>query len=412
MPDQNLSNDQNQNPVPGSTSNPPPPTNPSPTPRPNLTTEEVPATQTPPPIIPETTDVPPPPADAPGSGLTDTAVSPTTNIQPATPGFDLPPIVGAPPKKKFGGKKVISTILGLLLLIGGIGAGVTLVKQQQDIREQAAGDVCSGITNANACNGKCVGGTVCRWASSSRECKKTETKCTPPPASTTTTTTTTTVGGINEACHRGGSADPNSEDRDATFDGKCKVAICPNGDTDNDGTCSVNKDTGFRYGGTVDCSQGNAALQGQCGQVDPVGTDGTYCKTDSNKGAYAINLTDCGAAPKTTEPPSKPTAPPVSASAQCLNVKAYSESDVLLTTDELKALKAGDKVRFAVGGTATGVAATFDKAKFKINTAAYVEVTTKNASNEYYYELTIPDGTNSFNIKAAIHHTTLGWSPE
>ena len=99
--------------------------------------------------------------------------------------------------------------------------------------------------------------------------------------------------------------------------------------------------------------------------------------------------------------------------AQCSNVKAYKGDDTftLLTTDELKALKAGDKVRFAVAGTATGGTGSFDKAKFKINSTDSGEVTTKKpSSEEFYYEFTIPDGTTSFNITAQIHHTTLGWS--
>src|SRR3990167_9200844 len=149
MPDQNLPIDPDQNPVQGNTPNDPT------APRPVLTTEEVPATTTPPPqdptqpaagantstppppTIPEETDVPPPP----GPGPTD-AVIPSTPTEPkpadTSPSFDLPPITGSPPRKKFGGKRVSSTILGLLLLVGGVGVGVTLVRKQQDIREKAA----------------------------------------------------------------------------------------------------------------------------------------------------------------------------------------------------------------------------------------------------------------------------------
>jgi len=35
-------------------------------------------------------------------------------------------------------KKILVTILGLLLLIGGVAAGVFLIQQQQEIREKAA----------------------------------------------------------------------------------------------------------------------------------------------------------------------------------------------------------------------------------------------------------------------------------
>jgi len=65
----------------------------------------------------------------------------TTNSGSAAPSDDinLPPVVmGTTPKKKFAGGRVIATILGLLLLVGGLGAGTYLVKQNQDIREKAA----------------------------------------------------------------------------------------------------------------------------------------------------------------------------------------------------------------------------------------------------------------------------------
>lgn len=56
----------------------------------------------------------------------------------SAPSFDIPPVVTPPekPKAKLGGK-VIATILGILLLVGGIGVGLYLVGQQQDIRKRA-----------------------------------------------------------------------------------------------------------------------------------------------------------------------------------------------------------------------------------------------------------------------------------
>jgi uncharacterized protein HemX len=46
-------------------------------------------------------------------------------------------VTGAP-KKKFGTGKIIATILGLFLLIGGIGGGVLLTQQNQNVSEKAA----------------------------------------------------------------------------------------------------------------------------------------------------------------------------------------------------------------------------------------------------------------------------------
>jgi hypothetical protein len=61
----------------------------------------------------------------------------------SAPSFDIPPVITPPekPKAKLGGK-VIATILGILLLVGGIGAGLYLVGQQQDLNKRASTDEC------------------------------------------------------------------------------------------------------------------------------------------------------------------------------------------------------------------------------------------------------------------------------
>jgi hypothetical protein len=69
----------------------------------------------------------------------------------------------ASPKKKFGGGKIIATILGLVLLVGGVGAGVVLTQQQQLFQPKAAGS-CTCDVNADPSgyatySGTCVGAT-------------------------------------------------------------------------------------------------------------------------------------------------------------------------------------------------------------------------------------------------------------
>ena len=65
--------------------------------------------------------------------------------------INLPPVViGTTPKKKFGSGKVIATILGLFLLVGGLGTGTYLVQQNQNIEERAG-----------SCGGGCGPGYVC-----------------------------------------------------------------------------------------------------------------------------------------------------------------------------------------------------------------------------------------------------------
>ncbi|HLD92325.1 MAG TPA: hypothetical protein VI795_02915 [Patescibacteria group bacterium] len=65
----------------------------------------------------------------------------STSTGSAAPSNDIstPQIIGTTaPKKKFAGGKVIATILGLFLLVGGVGAGVFLTGQNQNISEKAA----------------------------------------------------------------------------------------------------------------------------------------------------------------------------------------------------------------------------------------------------------------------------------
>jgi hypothetical protein len=95
--------------------------------------------------------------------------------------------------------------------------------------------------------------------------------------------------------------------------------------------------------------------------------------------------------------------------AQCLNIRAFDTDWTELTVAQLAQLKAGNKVRFVVGGTASG--GSFDKAKFKINGVERPEVTGKRPnSQEYFDEYTMPAGVTTFTINAQIHHSSLGWS--
>lgn len=70
-----------------------------------------------------------------------TPVSPVSNpISPNTnpPNTEVTTVVTSPhAPQKYGGKKIIATIFGLLLVIGGVGAGVVLVQRQQNVSEKA-----------------------------------------------------------------------------------------------------------------------------------------------------------------------------------------------------------------------------------------------------------------------------------
>lgn len=108
--------------------------------------------------------------------------SPASSTGSAAPANDvidsvMPAVVTNSNKKKFAGGKIIATILGLFLLVGGVGAGVYLTSQNQDIRELAgtlvtpteqqgtpvtcSTDADCGSDYTGCSNGICVGGTGC-----------------------------------------------------------------------------------------------------------------------------------------------------------------------------------------------------------------------------------------------------------
>lgn len=205
------------------------PTDSNPTPAPVDPVSEPTQMPEPPADIP-TTDVPPfPPEPAPIEG----AVPADTSSGSAAPSFDIPPVVTPPGKPKKGGRKVIATILGLLVLVGGLGAGVILVRQQQDIRERAAGPgqacTASGVsgtcTTASSCNavyrgagsGGCtsVAGTVygcCTGPRCYQECIQignTPSECRNYPSCSPATTAPTTAPTQAPACIGAGQCLPS-----------------------------------------------------------------------------------------------------------------------------------------------------------------------------------------------------------
>jgi hypothetical protein len=135
------------------------------------------------PVIPtflgtENVDVPPPPIIQSGeSKKRDTSTTPTvpatqtsteaqgtkteaveSHKQNTQPMINIPPVVtasaGAKSTKKFKGfisKKLVATILGLLVLIGGVGAGVILTQQSQEIKEKASTQEVCSLESSGGC---------------------------------------------------------------------------------------------------------------------------------------------------------------------------------------------------------------------------------------------------------------------
>jgi hypothetical protein len=64
---------------------------------------------------------------------------PMVEETPPVPTTEIPAMVTAPPSKPhMSGGKIFASVLGLLLLVGGVGAGVFLTSQNQDVRNRAA----------------------------------------------------------------------------------------------------------------------------------------------------------------------------------------------------------------------------------------------------------------------------------
>lgn len=354
--------------------------------------------------------------------------------------FNLPPVI-TPPQKKGATGKTIATILGILFLVGAVGAGVYLVQQQQTLREKAQESCPPGkIDETGACNPACCGadsecpsGQACNipngYCNSGKSCNA------------------STGGGFHQAC------DPNGS-------GQCINQPCPNNASSCANTCNSNSDcstagaspppspaaggncpndpsksivkyvkftcpngciqtteqgvTAWRcYDNRVD-SNSPLSLDGACGQVDALSgtSDANFCGYTE----YSCDQARCQGGTTTT------------IEGQCSDVKAYTVSGeptsptsrwTLMSTSSLGNLKAGDTVYFAVSGGATNdsTGEGYDRAKFVINNAPS-EVTTERPresgrvplAKEFYIRYVIPANATSFTIKAQIHHPTLGWS--
>lgn len=421
------------------------------------------STEPPPPPAMDSSDLPPaPPIVEPAP-----ETPPVADVGGAAPTFDISSSISGtpPPKKKFGGRRFVATILGLLVLVGGLGAGIILVQQQQDIRERAS------IPSDGGGGG---GGTPTLTPTATRVPTPRPTSTatpTPPPANAcvsaggqcyTAPNCTFAVGrppvnggsgcgNVNQVCcQKGGVITPTPT----------SSQLCPK-------SCIASPKSNCKPGSFYP-NESQSLAYGDCGGIgsneyccDPVGgatptptsTSGVnicalsqrdpnsqgYCDrsapntpncTDKAEGSSCTIVAQCGGGTGTcvvinqggansecqcqkgrvTTPVPTLTPPPGGGVvAQCLNIRAFDTNWTELTTAQLSQLKAGDKVRFAVGGTASG--GSFDKAKFKINGVERAEVTGKKPdSQEFFDEYTLPAGVTTFTINAQIHHSSLGWS--
>ncbi len=320
-------------------------------------------------------------------------------------------------KKKFAGGKIIATILGLFLLVGGIGAGVYLVGQNQDIREKAGSCAANPCGPGLRCDGN--GGCIPR---DTPEGEEGNVESVDPPKDPWKE-------------EDGGVPTIPSNQTSCTSDGGFWCAgcggFCLDGSYQNGGCIQAQLD---RCGETAQIASGVGSLYGSeiwlCKVQPPNGAscDGNHggvLRNDLNKDScfcgvlqvdtptgFTSYKNNCGCGGNDEEPATvssvdTPTAPP-SITAQCQNIKAYSPTWALLTNAQLSVLTTGSQVNFCVAGVAS--AETFDRARLTINGVLQAETTTIRPSSTDFCQLyTIPAGTTTFNVTAQIHHLTLGW---
>lgn len=264
-------------------------------------------------------------------------------------------VTASPAPKKFVSKRVIATILGILLLMGSVATGVYLVQRQQ-------------LTSTRA------------W-----DCK----------------TYVFNVSSDGIVSIQNGSTRDEPSQQALVFINDTQVAVLDvpalkKGDAATLGSVSVPAGSfSWRVKGTKDCQNSGSY------QVTP-----TPSPSSTPTPTQGPTPTASPSPTSTPTPTVTPTPPPIGAA--CLDVKAYDSQWNQLASSDLSNLKTGDLVRLTVGGTTTS--GSFDKARFTVNGVTEAEVTAKRpGTDEFFDEYVIPEGTTSFNVSAQIHHSVLGW---
>lgn len=349
-------------------------------------------TQSTPPLAPVSTqtDLPPIPPEFQNVGITPPATA-SDNKENAQ-GTAAPPVpefsnITKSPKKKFGGGKIIATILGILMLVGGVGAGILLTQQQQLFQQKATSFDCGynsdGTTNNNFCTNSCAyghsqtgncvheGDVCCNLTASS-----------PPPSS----------GSGGAMC---------------VFDHYDHIQVC----TQVDGQwmkCDTNPIGEVGYGPIPDTDPCPEGYDGH----GFASTEKKFCLKLAEKctpsvpaQANCVPDTTCGTSttnpPTTTTPSSSPAAP------YCAAISTYDADWNIITVAERSSLVAGDSGYLCVTGSSTSE--TFDKARFTINGELQAETTTKRpGSSDICQYYTIPSGITTFTIHGEIHSAS-GW---
>jgi len=311
------------------------------------------------------------------------------------------------PKKKFGTKKIIATILGFFVLVGGVGAAILTTQQKQLLEQKAQSATCSNAGSTENCYGK-IPGDSCTGGGG------------------------TCILNANQIGCTCGSANNGGTGADQIV---CAGNTCSVGNLYNPQTCFVTHfgcekiQSGYNCASWILANGQSATFNQTCGgeQIDVVGCGFCDAKLDFNCTPRAPYISTghtnpCLGSPTptpiptdipTVTPSPTPTATPIPTDAppSCVPVKAYDASWNLLTSSDLALLTAGNNVNFCVGGAP--ISTDFDKAQFMINSAILAETTTKRPnSDEYCQNYTIGATDSTVTVKAKIHHIVTGWVGE
>ena len=330
-----------------------------------------------------------------------TQVADQKGVSPSPSGNDPSLVATVSRGRRFPGKKIIATIFVLLILIGGVATAVYLTQNQRLIRTQAW-DCESYKFNISQ------DGTVTVRNEGTRKEPAQKVRVFINGELKATFDAPELKGG--EAATLGKVDVPSDGDFDWNAEGTkdCKNA----GEHEK-------KVTICHASGLADTTKyetltiGYPAVYGPAGHFFENGTPQAGHEEDylgpCQEATSTPTPTELPGATNTPTPTPSPTPTlPPQVTAQCNNVIAYDLNWSLLSTNDLASLKTGDKVRFAVSGTAT--TGSFDKARFTVNGTQRPEVTTKKpGSDEFYDEYTVPTGITTFTVSAQIHHSTLEW---
>lgn len=278
-------------------------------------------------------------------------------------------------KPKKGSKKaILISIISILILSGGVIAGIFLTQRSQELREKAAN----------------VGGSDC---GQSLDCYKID-------------------SGQNTGTYSSERTIDHFIIKSAT------LAYSYPGDSGNCYSVNINQKTVSwqKVGQPPDCHDVShveiwfAASELPSSTPVPTATPTPVVVATTAPGQPTATPTKIPTATLTPIPtiPSPTPTIPLEFIAFCNGLFTYDTDWNLLASEDMTALKIGDIVRFATSATVNQ--GYVIKAKFIVNDTQEYETSLKKPGTDlFYYDYTIPADITNFSVKAQLLHSTQGW---